>query len=336
VRVFVLGAGSSKLAGFPLAKELMGELRDYLEGRRSNHPRNFARTWDSLLRRGIFRKGDDAELNFTRLQMHVLSLVTGAGTAYLNKPDVEVSLYRYLPMLIDLLFEDRHSELAEQPNRMSYLRDFVRRHMRPRDVVVTFNYDCLVEIAMKAEKLWGLRRGYGFDLAKSYPDLKTLKDVSACEVIKLHGSAGWRSIAEPRKELLLEEPFLDLLSYRGLRRRHPTKRRLSNIDNVVLPAYLKTFSTYPLPALWKRASDLLRLAKRVVVLGYSVPQADSAARALLLSSIPAGSLVDFYSYKMDRQAIREIHEFFAGAGIEMRQKSARVEDLARMNHLPLG
>lgn len=221
--------------------------------------------------------------------------------------------------------------------------------MQPGDGIITLNYDDLAELALRAEGRWGLRNGYGLDLATYYPELASQLDPTQNEVLKLHGSVGWLRIIERLRlgfrqglpgrredaELLVQREILGLLGHGDLQARDPEQRRVGRPDNVVIPTYLKYVSAFPLPTIWKRASDLLLRAERVIICGYSLAAEDAAVRTLFLASIPRGSRVDFYFYGMDLMAVREIGNFFAEVGVGFRSRTGQIEALAEADRLPL-
>jgi hypothetical protein len=350
VKVFIFGAGVSKPAGFPLAKELMAELRAELDRETLvGQAETLAETWDRLYEDEIFRAQDDAELNFTRLQLRTRTIRSRARAEEPVDADGTLSLYQSLPMLIDASFMRLHEQISQEPERIGYLRDFVRRHVRAGDIIVTFNYDCLTELALHQEGRWGLRTGYGLDLADTYADLRGIADPTDCHVIKLHGSAGWiscfdRAVPGFRQGGLPNPEFEELLISQTLRQHfglghlepHDPQTPRTAQQHVVLPTYLKSIWPYPLPVLWKKAGELLQSAQRVVVVGYSFPAADTPAQALLLGSIPRGGQIDFYTLGADNAHVRATEHFFALADLRFRDRVGRIESLAAADQLPLG
>jgi hypothetical protein len=350
--VFVLGAGSSRPAGLPLGGELMTVLHDYLAADVMNAQReDNLRLWKEMFGKGIFREEDGAELNFTRLLLFVRSIYSSRRAGKAIDPEGAVNLNGAIPQLIDNYFQDEQEDLVRrEPHRIDYLRRFMRRHVQRGDAIVTFNYDCLAEAALQMEGRWSLRRGFDVDLAEFYPDLANEPDLTDCEVIKLHGSAGWYRcvdpdamyVAEPRpprpefEELLISRTLLNLLGYGDLQSREPDRKRAVRSDSIVLPTYLKTVDGHPLPFLWKEASERLREAGRVVVVGYSFPAADSVARTLFLSSIPGRTRVDLYWFGRDPDGVARLRHFFRQGGIELKDLALPIEELSEMETLPLG
>jgi hypothetical protein len=287
-------------------------------------------------------------LNFTRLQLHKRRLLADARAGR-GRTDGSIELYENLSRIINDRFVNCHLELARDPARWEYLRHFVRRHVRPGDTIITLNYDVLAELALRAEERWGLRHGYGLDLAPYYSDLSSQLDPTLNEVLKLHGSVGWLRVLERLRlgfrmgfpgqredaELLVQREILRLLGHGDLQPQEPDRQRVLRSESVVIPTYLKYVSAFPLPAIWKRASDLLQRAERVIFCGYSLAVEDAAVRTLFLASIPRGGRVDFYYHRMDPIAVREINDLFTDADVRFRNRQASIEQLAETDRLPL-
>ncbi|CAK1918064.1 MULTISPECIES: SIR2 family protein [Vibrio] len=67
--------------------------------------------------------------------------------------------------------------------------------LNPDDVVITFNWDTLMDRALRQEQNWSTDNGYGFEAHKIYrnqwvkPEMEV--NVRAPRLIKLHGSTNW-------------------------------------------------------------------------------------------------------------------------------------------------
>jgi hypothetical protein len=108
---------------------------------------------------------------------------------------------------------------------MLYSR-FVQELVKRQAIIVTFNYDLLLEFLLHANGAWGMSDGYGIDIPLIYeafprvlrpeaPEARENGDWSACLLLKPHGSINWGSpvaagqrIAD-RKVYLLPEPWND-------------------------------------------------------------------------------------------------------------------------------
>lgn len=199
---------------------------------------------------------------------------------------------------MDWYFAIKHGELRLQP---SSSRDFLRTifqdaGLEAGDAVVTTNWDAVAELTLGEDGLWNPFDGYGFhrnlvggfDGADGTP--ASLPDgipfTSPVKVLKLHGSFGWR---EALGQVYLDFPsFLQHLPFKHRRQlvvfRDAADPRSPSRDELLLlyPSFLKRIRTPELHLVWKMAGDAIRTVRRVVVVGYSLPEADLAVRTLLL------------------------------------------------------
>lgn len=186
--------------------------------------------------------------------------------------------------------------------------------VKAEDVIVTFNYDSTVERVLLNQSKWTPKDGYGTDLIfqKDRRDLTRVEFASSpVTVLHLHGSVGWyrkphfrddfamidEAGAVPREALtpapLDTEISLDPLLLRGfgiyaVDASMPT-RPPDEYQILLHPSFLKDYSgsnggNQVFRRMWKLASEKLRAADKVAIVGYSLPPADTAAWALLLSS----------------------------------------------------
>ena len=188
-RVFILGAGFSRPAGFPLATELTDEMVARLSVDDDDDDEDglgsFARHIDgvhqwitrseSISALNIEEFYDYATVTAERLRMdHQTATVdrTAGETAYVLATDIDVWLSYIDDELLEVLldYDDK-----------AYLAPIVRfgRSLRPGDTIVTFNYDRLVERALSEI---GVPADLGLD-----PEA----DDGAIRVLKLHGSMDW-------------------------------------------------------------------------------------------------------------------------------------------------
>jgi hypothetical protein len=203
--------------------------------------------------------------------------------------------------VIEILVPEFFWSLSQGNTNPSLYDDLARNHMRDGDVVLTFNYDLACERALKKAGLWEIGDGYGFDVASGQPSRSKVK------MLKLHGSINWldlifggiaggssaSSVYGPRPCVFGSRYF----SYLGYppEFRDPLARGITKTGgepSLILPALHKiffneTFAGQELQpfwdALWGMAGEALHSTDKIVIIGYSMPQADERARELLLN-----------------------------------------------------
>lgn len=180
--------------------------------------------------------------------------------------------------------------------------------MQRADTVVSFNYDCLIDYALKerGNRKWNARYGYCFNLgskgAKLSGDLfwqpsKPASRQSTIQLLKLHGSLNFY-ITEPEKVA----PTVKL-KQRPYTRQHGDLR-----FTIIPPESNKRFDSGVFATLWKRASEAIYRANTIVVVGYSLPSTDLHSAALLRTSVRKGGLRSVVIVNPDRDARRRTRE----------------------------
>ncbi len=171
------------------------------------------------------------------------------------------------------------------------------------DAFVTFNYDVALENALIRAQRFRVRDGYGPSLEADWDEPSS--DVT---VLKLHGSINWIGSlfggargGHPGSfhNSLGQRPFVDNMDCafpdypkNVLDRNFPGGGILEGWTTLVLPTYEKKFMvetsigpewTHFYESLWSQAAGFLKRSERIVIIGYSMPTADRDAGALLLS-----------------------------------------------------
>jgi len=368
VNVYVLGAGVSKAAGYPLGSELLGEVDAYIRNLPSgSHPpvempggldgwaalcERLAQHPNPLIREAYRIK--HFEFLFTILDsasaMHIDAINKLAAkqgrrgpARYINvRPPYlaffETTLNDYANHRILLLralgayLHHKHHEdrLTFGQSNWPELQSFARR-LRKGDVVITFNYDSTLERVLFKTGMWAPDDGYGFkvQLQRSRSDPTPVSyGHSAVTVLHLHGAIGWRNKwcvdqfhideAEGRSPTLtpeiienpisLEEAFLDDLGVRGLD--PDALRGPYEFEAILHPSYLKAFGPpvirHAFLRLWQKAAQKLREAGEVFIVGYSLPEADSAALALLRTNCDSQRVRIINGSKADAKRLRRL------------------------------
>jgi hypothetical protein len=169
---------------------------------------------------------------------------------------------------------------------------FARHISQNENHCITFNYDDLLEKSLYQleelglEQRWNPETGYGFpcrpsaELAYSCQYLHSRSPMILC---KLHGSMNWRIPRGARKPVQANDIWHHEQWWRPL---HPRSFDLASLEplleeeSVIIPPVLTKSGLVQEPVLrivWSCARSVLREAKRVVFIGYSLPLTDIAA-----------------------------------------------------------
>jgi proteasome lid subunit RPN8/RPN11 len=296
-RVFVLGAGASAFAGYPLATGLLGFIRNFnsLE----------ARTREKASR--VISKLNDAEFQFSR---HVIR--DPNGVANLEELLTYLELYHSFPgtnfalnpwdasdsadirQVVTYGFLEYQHDLYKNTWRAGAQIGIVRKVseawtslVRPGDVIITFNWDILHEVILWPSGLWSYRDGYGFQCATQGEGEHPSKTL----ILKLHGSVNWVQEDETKPVAYIADvpDFFHDPRDLGTQPRHPEAQADSG-RKLILPTYLKDISSNAaLLGLWTKAHRFMAEAREMVVVGYSLNPVDHPARLLFGTALSQNS-----------------------------------------------
>ena len=153
------------------------------------------------------------------------------------------------------------------------------KRLKQGDTVITFNYDLVIEESFESAKLWNPIDGYDMETSgktmgwtKRWLIEKKYKSgaKSAIKLLKLHGSINWKLI--PDKIKLKPKPYL-------VTTRNGTPR--PETISILAPGWNKRIDKNPYKKLWRNARLRLEKCKTLVIVGYSLPETDLLAHALL-------------------------------------------------------
>ena len=327
MKVFIIGAGFSKAAGYPLGNELLPVLGEFVnELGFFVHLRNFWSdfvSWrDVQTDPGVLEiiNTGNAEFiithldllenaqDFNRIQYYKKAKYLDGSDVREAKSEREKELEDTkaffciakeardgLRALLDWYFRHQNYEDSKKENqgRYSYILEFCRSKANSGDVFITFNYDALLERALYSLGRWSPRDGYGFEI--DFEEIERWKGHkpavlgrSDVKVLKLHGSVGWH-INEEINKIFLNRWKLLKNFIPGIRdAAEPDDIREQDERPIVIePSFIKSIEQRELLDLWDEARKVLEEAKEVFILGYSMPQADAYAQNLIVHSIRA-------------------------------------------------
>jgi hypothetical protein len=291
MRAFILGAGASVHAGYPLATGLWSALESWA---RATYPAEhmFCSVVDEMNTR--FDLSKSFELVLTDLDNRINILLNTTPIA----PDDNFQKHLLLQLRNNMasMIPSYFNSLRSQPASLYDI--FAGQVLASGDVVITFNYDLALDRALRRSNKWSIRDGYGFEV-----DIAALGS-SPCKLFKLHGSTNWRgevfrgmegfSQMNWDERSLGQRPVIDSseLEYLGyLNASDPRCHRgRVRIESLIMPTANKQFFIETSlgrewqgfwNSLWAQAGEALQASDEVHLIGYSIPEYDDRARGLL-------------------------------------------------------
>ena len=306
MRVFILGSGFSHDADYPLTNQMLVKFDDYVQNDKEG--REYQRPWGQFKewREGqIARGGSQAHICSTQNPEYLLTYLDIASMAFPDMDEVlsgkrvkavhdgepseaapEDPVRDSLRQVMSRYFMSRHGEDNDlEPRNSDKYRKFFNSCVQDQDVIITFNYDTLAERFLLKSSKWGPGDGYGFKPNLERESLRgsISKPTSTIRILKLHGSVGWHSGGYlPEDRVTLTTKLLEGFGVVG-----SSKRDWDDLSNPVMlaPSFMKMFEHPVYYDLWSKAAHALRDAEDVVVIGYSLPEADAAAVALVTGAL---------------------------------------------------
>jgi hypothetical protein len=143
------------------------------------------------------------------------------------------------------------------------------------DTILTFNYDTVIEGSFGHESMWTPRGGYGDGVhgitarwCRRWFEDRAIsnRQKSTIRLLKLHGSINWTTYNTGQVKLK-DRPFVV---------------RAGRFEKVSIlpPGWNKKINVHPYKLLWKEARLRLEQCKTLIIIGYSLPEADLLGKAL--------------------------------------------------------
>jgi len=216
------------------------------------------------------------------------------------------------------LYRNQRDQQDYKSEQWQYLKRFGNL-VKSGDVVITFNYDSTVERVLLDLGKWAPGDGYGTELVfqqDRHDKTRVNFPQSMVKVLHLHGAIGWyskppfgqdfdlsaegggfitRDALSPaplETEIALDPLLLHGLGIYNVDASLP-QRPPDEYQIMLHPSFLKEYGgedrrNQVFNRLWRMASNALKDAEEVVVIGYSLPPADSAAWTLLHTNCTQG------------------------------------------------
>lgn len=312
--LFVLGAGATRACSFvdanksPCIPPLDADFFTQLQ--RVRNPKH--QSLISLVMKDvvtIFGQNFSVSLEtvFATLE-HTIRMVktTGSKRAFKGK-DLEGMRDRLL-QAIAVVMEESITEPGKggasrhTPRTCEHFKRLVTHRLQPRDDIISFNYDCVIDHALRThgDNKWNARHGYGFGLGPRgrsfegdghWNPTTTAPKPETIHLYKLHGSLHFQWDSETSSRVTLKQ-------------RPYTKQNGTPRFRIIPPESNKAYDKGLFAGLWKGAAAAIGRAKHIVVIGYSLPLTDMHATALFRTSIKQKSLESLVVVNPDREARR--------------------------------
>lgn len=281
-RVFILGAGFSAYAGIPLTSTLLRDAMRIFEVECNGifqRVENYAGDLDWQ----AAGKPDFSTLSFSELCTHLefveLSEFAG-GERWSDEGSREkLALRFYLAKCI--------ARATPHANAIPDLYVEFAKQLNDRDVIISFNWDCLLELAILS-----VGKSYNYNFGDN-----------GIRLAKPHGSVNWR-LNEPRNlngpsntlqwkpigfaQGLIEQEIwhtTELLDSSVWEHYQP----LGEVQPfLVLPGYGKAFDVRSNATLWYRPGFAFIASRDIYIVGLGLAKDDHFIRSFFLNSLPVG------------------------------------------------
>lgn len=315
--LFVFGAGATRGASFvnplddPCLPPLDGDFFTQLQRVRNSKHRNLIK---DVMRDvvDLFGQNFDATMEtvFSTLE-HTERMIeaTGENRDYKKSEirDKRKRLEQAIAVVLEesLTVSDIAGHSTHERKRCESHNAFVANVLEAGDDIISFNYDCVLEDALKSygNEKWNPRYGYGFNLGAGgkkltgdqhwRPDLPAGKE-STVHLYKLHGSLHFQiTDAKSGHKVNLKQ--------------HPYTKRAGNLNfSIIPPEWQKAYDQGAFASLWKQASAAIHRAERLVMVGYSLPPTDLHSTALFRTSLKKAGLKSIVIVNPDSEARKRI------------------------------
>jgi hypothetical protein len=177
--------------------------------------------------------------------------------------------------------------------------------LSPTDTIISFNYDCVIDHALKVhgDGKWSAQYGYGFADPQRVVGYDRWDAASAptgenlsINLLKLHGSLNFMPFPDDGGEIRLRE--------------RPYRQTGAEVYEIIPPEFAKRIDRPEFKVLWRRAERALRLARHLVLIGFSFTptdlHVDSFFRTAMAGNGKLENVVIVNPNRDDRKRIRSV------------------------------
>ena len=206
-------------------------------------------------------------------------------------------LYKQLIKIIQEVLGNIHHQPLTTDIKEIYA-NFANRLIEEKAIIISFNYDLLLDNCLSETKNWGTKTGYGvflkpFDEIEPMPNWKKMFFSRSAILLKLHGSLNWGipiipDIYDGRKVMLASDMIIPVNITNSL----PNPSDVSTTYMLFIIPPLINKSDYEdsdlIKNLWHTAYEKLRISKLISILGYSFPPSDYVTEFLIRKAVANG------------------------------------------------
>jgi hypothetical protein len=205
--------------------------------------------------------------------------------------------------------------------------------LRPADTLISFNYDCLIDDALRrfGDDKWNPKWGYGFPSTYQLegidtwmPDKPAATRRSSLRLLKLHGSVNWQLPTRADNPIRLKTRLY--------------KQRGTPRFSIIPPVWNKTSDERSeeaviYPHIWRGCARAIRNAARVIVIGFSFGSTDLQAQSVFRLALDANKalrlLVIATPSGETRRRVRDVFDVPLAKGNVLIRQFRDFDDLAR-------
>lgn len=213
--------------------------------------------------------------------------------------------------------------------------------LKKGDSIITFNYDCLLENSIYWARyrdkrinipLFNPLNGYGIKFESNNIDEKVIRqeDNSNIEILKLHGSINWSKNNYGRNICLYEmtpnSPIVNWSKNQLGLAKHDSPER--NNLWMIEPSYSKNVDEFI--SLWQKAEQRISEANRIMIVGYSFPDADFNSQHIFQKSLRKTQRCKVQIIDPKAGIIKEKIKKFIGGNIDICTCENKFEDWIKM------